>query len=40
MKTIEEVLELWADFESRSTAKRSEQIRRIKEDREFLSGEQ
>ena len=40
MKTIEEVLELWADFESRSTAKRSEQIRRIKEDREFLSGDQ
>ena len=40
MKTIEEVIELWKDFESRATAKRSTQISRIKEDREFLSGDQ
>lgn len=40
MKTIDEVIELWKDFESRATAKRSTQISRIKEDREFLSGEQ
>ena len=40
MKTIDEVIELWKDFESRATAKRSTQISRIKEDREFLSGDQ
>ena len=40
MKTINEVIELWKDFESRATAKRSTQISRIKEDREFLSGNQ
>lgn len=40
MKTINEVIELWKDFESRATAKRSTQISRIKEDREFLSGDQ
>ena len=40
MKTIDEVIELWKDFESRATAKRSTQISRIKEDREFLSGNQ
>ena len=40
MKTIDEVIELWKDFESRATAKRSTQISRIKEDREFLSGKQ
>lgn len=40
MKTIDEVIELWKDFESRATAKRSTQISRIKEDREFLSGQQ
>ena len=31
MKTIDEVIELWKDFESRATAKRSTQISRIKE---------
>lgn len=40
MKTIDEVIELWKDFESRATAKRSTQISRIKEDREFISGDQ
>lgn len=40
MKTIDEVIELWKDFESRATAKRSTQISRIKEDRDFLSGKQ
>lgn len=40
MKTFEEVIELWKDFESRATAKRSTQINRIKEDRTFLSGNQ
>lgn len=40
MKTIEEVIDLWADFESRATAKRTNQINRIKEDRSFLSGNQ
>ena len=40
MKTIEEVIELWKDFESRATAKRSTQINRIKDDRTFLSGNQ
>lgn len=40
MKTIEEVIDLWADFESRATAKRTNQINRIKEDRTFLSGNQ
>lgn len=40
MKSIEEVIELWKDFESRANAKRSTQISRIKEDRSFLSGNQ
>lgn len=40
MKNIDEVLELWKDFEARSASKRSVQISRIKEDREFLSGNQ
>lgn len=40
MKNIDEVLELWKDFEARSASKRSVQISRIKEDREFLSGDQ
>lgn len=40
MKTIEEVIELWKDFESRATAKRGTQINRIKDDRTFLSGNQ
>lgn len=40
MKTIEEVIDLWSDFESRATAKRTNQINRIKEDRSFLSGNQ
>lgn len=40
MKNIDEVLELWKDFEARSASKRSVQICRIKEDRAFLSGEQ
>lgn len=40
MKSIEEVIELWKDFESRANTKRSTQIARIKEDRSFLSGNQ
>lgn len=40
MKTFDEVIELWKDFESRATAKRSTQINRIKDDRTFLSGNQ
>lgn len=40
MKSIEEVIELWKDFESRANSKRSTQISRIKEDRSFLSGNQ
>lgn len=40
MKTIDEVIDLWSDFESRATAKRTNQINRIKEDRTFLSGNQ
>lgn len=40
MKNIDEVLELWKDFEARSASKRSVQICRIKEDRAFLSGDQ
>lgn len=40
MLTVEECLDKFSDFERRCVAKRSEQIDRIKEDREFLSGEQ
>ena len=40
MKNIDEVLELWKDFESRCNTARSTQIDRIKEDRRFLGGQQ
>ena len=40
MLTVKECLDKFSDFERRCVAKRSEQIDRIKEDREFLSGEQ
>ena len=40
MLKVEEAIEAWKKFESRANAKRSTQIDRIKEDREFLSGKQ
>ena len=40
MLNVEECIEKFKDFESRCTAKRSEQIERIKSDRDFIAGEQ
>ena len=40
MLTAEECIDKFAEFESRCVAKRSEQIDRIKADRDFLSGDQ
>lgn len=40
MMDFEQAREAFADFESRCTESRSEQIKRIKEDRDFLSGSQ
>ena len=36
MLNVEECIEKFKDFESRCTAKRSEQIERIKSDRDFI----
>ena len=40
MLKIDEAIKAWKDFETRANAKRSTQIRNIKEDRVFLSGDQ
>lgn len=40
MLQVEECIQKFKDFESRCSDKRSEQIRRIKEDRDFLAGGQ
>lgn len=40
MLKVQDAIEAWQKFESRANAKRSTQIDRIKEDREFLSGNQ
>lgn len=40
MLKVEDAIEAWQKFEARASAKRSTQIDRIKEDREFLSGNQ
>ena len=40
MMTIEEAIESFSDFERRASAARSDQIDQLKEDREFLAGEQ
>lgn len=40
MLKIDEAIKAWKDFETRANGKRSTQIRNIKEDRAFLSGDQ
>lgn len=40
MKKIDEILDLWDNFESRANARRGNQIDQVKEDRRFLSGKQ
>lgn len=40
MMTIEEAIESFSDFERRASAKRSDQIDQLKEDRDFLGGKQ
>lgn len=40
MLSLEEAIESWTKFEARSNTKRTKQIDRIKQDREFLSGKQ
>lgn len=40
MMNIEEAIKSFSDFEERASAKRSEQIDQLKEDREFLGGKQ
>lgn len=40
MMNIEEAIESFSDFEKRASAKRSDQIDQIKEDRDFLGGKQ